>query len=126
MTLYERIRKLRTDIGLTQDDLAKAMGYKDRSMITKIESGKVDISQKKVIEFAKVLGTTPGYLMGWEENDSRETVPRNKAPQTVEARTLARGIDKLPQEQRQQALNVVKAMFAKYADYFDKESDDET
>lgn len=65
MTLYDRIKELRLELGMTQDDLAHAMGYKDRSMITKIEAGKVDISQKKVVEFARVLGTTPGYLMGW-------------------------------------------------------------
>ena len=52
LTLYERIRKLRIQAGMSQDDLAHALGYKDRSMITKIESGKVDISQKKIIAFA--------------------------------------------------------------------------
>jgi len=67
MTLYERIRELRTKAGMSQDDLARAMGYKDRSMITKIESGKVDISQKKIIAFARVLNTTPSYLMGWTD-----------------------------------------------------------
>ncbi len=67
MTLYERIRQLRINAGMSQDDLARAMGYKDRSMITKIESGKVDISQKKILAFAQVLNTTPGYLMGWTD-----------------------------------------------------------
>lgn len=50
------------------------MGYKDRSMITKIESGKVDISQTKVVEFAKVLNTTPGYLMGWEDEKNHVVI----------------------------------------------------
>lgn len=36
-------------------------------MITKIESGKVDISQKKIVAFANALGTTPAYLMGWTD-----------------------------------------------------------
>lgn len=65
MTIYDRIRDRRIELGMTQDDLAKAMGYKDRSMITKIEAGKVDISQKKIEEFAKVLNTNEAYLMGW-------------------------------------------------------------
>jgi len=67
MTIYERIRQLRISAGMSQEDLARALGYSDRSMITKIESGKVDISQKKILAFAKVLDTTPAYLMGWEE-----------------------------------------------------------
>ena len=66
-TMYERIRDLRIRHNMSQDDLAKAMGYKDRSMITKIEGGKVDISQKKIVAFAEVLGTTPRYLMDGDE-----------------------------------------------------------
>ena len=85
-------------------------------MITKIESGKVDISQKKIISFADVLGTTPAYLMGWTEESEEE----QDAPVTSEARILARGIDKLPAEERKKALAVVQAMFTQYADYFDK------
>ena len=66
MTMYDRIRDLRIRNGMSQDDLAKATGYKDRSMITKIEAGKVDLSQRKITAFANALGTTPAYLMGWE------------------------------------------------------------
>lgn len=62
--LYENIRKLRTEKGISQDELARLTGYKDRSSITKIESGKVDLAQSKIILFAKVLGTTPADLMG--------------------------------------------------------------
>ena len=51
-------------------------------MITKIESGKVDISQKKIAKFASVLNTTTSYLMGWQEEahvslSSDETVLLN-------------------------------------------------
>ena len=125
MTLYDRIRQLRIDNKMSQTDLALKMGYKDGSMITKIESGKVDISQKKIIAFSKALGTTPSYLMGWTEDHPDDPLQNNQ-PHTEEARILAKGIDKLPLEQREQALNVVRAMFAQYADYFDKENEDET
>ena len=122
MTMYERIRDLRIKAGMTQDDLAHAMGYKDRSMIAKIESGKVDISQTKIVEFAKVLNTTPGYLMGWVEEQFEKAfgIKQNESvqPQTTEARILAKGIDKLDPEQRAQALAVVKAMFAQHPEIF--------
>ena len=73
-TMYERIRDLRIERNMSQDDLAKAMGYRDRSMITKIEGGKVDISQKKIVAFAEILGTTPRYLMdGDQVEDELET-----------------------------------------------------
>lgn len=74
MTLYERIRDLRIKAGMSQDELAHLMGYSDRSMITKIESGKVDISQKKIVAFAQALNTTTGYLMGLDE-ESHDQIP---------------------------------------------------
>lgn len=78
-TMYERIRDLRIERGMSQDDLAKAMGYSDRSMITKIEGGKVDISQKKIVTFAKVLETTPRYLMdGDSVEDQLEAVSEDQ------------------------------------------------
>ena len=71
--LYENIRDLRKGLGWTQEDLAKKMGYTDRSMIAKIESGKVDLSQSKIIDFAKIFNIDPGDLMGWDEPESFDT-----------------------------------------------------
>lgn len=106
---------------MTQDDLAHAMGYKDRSMITKIESAKVDISQKKVDKFAKVLNTSPAYLMGWTD-DKRTTRERIAAvfdeasdkinqPITPEARILAKGIDRMPEEQRKALMTMMTGLY---------------
>lgn len=65
--LYENIRNLRIENKWTQEELAKKMGYTDRSMIAKIEAGKVDLSQSKILEFAKIFNVDPGDLMGWED-----------------------------------------------------------
>lgn len=123
MTIYDRIKDLRISQKMSQTDLAIKMGYKDGSMITKIESGKVDISQKKIIAFAKALDTTPAYLMGWIDDHPDD--PVSYIPQTSEARILARGIDRLPPEEREQSLAVVRAMFHQHSDFF-KENDDDT
>ena len=69
LKLYENIRYYRKLNKWTQEDLASRMGYTDRSMIAKIESGKVDLSQSKIMEFAKVFGVDPGELMGWDGQD---------------------------------------------------------
>lgn len=107
---------------MSQDDLAHAMGYKDRSMITKIESGRVDISQKKILAFARVLNTTPGYLMGWTEKPPEDPILNN--PSTPEARIISGGIDKMPKDRREQALKILQVAFAEYADYFKEENHD--
>ena len=70
MTLYDRIRTRREQLNMSQEELAKRLGYKSRSTIAKIESGENDITQSKIVAFAKALGVKPGYLMGWEDAPS--------------------------------------------------------
>lgn len=72
MTIYGRIRKLREEQEMTQEELAKKIGYKSRSTINKIESGLRDINQSQIILFAKALNVTPAYLMGWEDEPSED------------------------------------------------------
>lgn len=67
MKFYEKIRARREELGMTQDELAKILGYKSRSTIAKIEKGENDITQSKIIAFAQALKTTPGDLMGSDE-----------------------------------------------------------
>lgn len=65
LELFRRIRSRREELGISQDELAKRVGYKSRSSINKIELGKNDITQSKIAEIAWALDTTPEYLMGW-------------------------------------------------------------
>jgi len=68
----EKIRFKREELGLTQEELATKMGYKSKSTINKIEMGINDITQSKIVAFAKALRTTPAYLMGWKEAEIKE------------------------------------------------------
>ena len=65
LKLYSNIKRLREERGLSQDALAKLTGYTDRSSITKIEKGLVDLQQSKIELFAKALGTTAKDGMIW-------------------------------------------------------------
>lgn len=60
----KNILLFRKQLGWTQEELAKKMGYKSKSTINKIELGINDISHSKILQFAKVLKTTPAQLMG--------------------------------------------------------------
>ncbi len=77
MSIGSRIKERRELLNLSQEELALKLGYKSRSTINKIESGINDITQSKVVEFAKVLQTTPAYLMGWEENENKKLDRQN-------------------------------------------------
>lgn len=68
--IYQRIKMRREELGLSQEALAKRMGYKSKSSINKIEMGINDIPQSKVLAFARALNTTTAYLIG--DDDSRE------------------------------------------------------
>lgn len=76
VNIGSRIREFRKRCGLTQEELANMLGYKSRSSINKIELGINDISQSKVIAFAKVLKTTSASLMGLK--DDSEQLPEKE------------------------------------------------
>ena len=63
MAVGINIKKRRIELGLSQQELADALGYKTRSIIAKIESGENDVSQSKLRKFAAVLHTTPEALI---------------------------------------------------------------
>lgn len=67
MKIGDRIRLKRNEKGLSQRDLAALMGYSHHSTLARIENGSVDVSQKKIVQFAEVLGVSVAYLMGWNE-----------------------------------------------------------
>ena len=67
MDIYDKIKKLREEKGMSQEELANKLGYKSKTSIHKIEQKLTDLPLSKVVEFAKALHTTPAYLMGWAE-----------------------------------------------------------
>ena len=67
MDIGDRIKKRREELGMSQEELAKKVGYKSRSSVNKIEIDGRGLPQNKIVIFAKALETTPAYLMGWEE-----------------------------------------------------------
>lgn len=71
MELSDRVRCRREELGLTQDELAKRMGYKSRVSINKIENGR-PVSQKIIVRLADALGVSVPYLMGWNEKPAED------------------------------------------------------
>ena len=67
-TIGQRIRRIRIAKGLTQDDLAKLMGYSNRYTINKIESGAHNIDHEKNLKFAYILKVPARYLLTGEKN----------------------------------------------------------
>ena len=70
----ENLKKLRLAKGMSQDELAKALGYTNRSSINKIELGKNDMPRNKVLRAAQVLGVSPLQLFEGAEDPLPETI----------------------------------------------------
>nr|DAV97929.1 MAG TPA: helix-turn-helix domain protein [Caudoviricetes sp.] len=62
----ERIRERRKELGLTLEDVARALGV-GKATIHKYETDKIrNIPSDKLKLLARVLQTTPEYLIGWQ------------------------------------------------------------
>ena len=68
MELAMKVKKRREELGWSQEELAKRMGYSSRTSINKIENGR-PCSQKIISRLADSLGVSVAYLMGWEEEE---------------------------------------------------------
>ena len=67
MTVGLRIKQRRKELKISADELGKRLG-KDRSTVFRYENGSIEKLPIDILEpIAKVLQTTPEYLMGWEE-----------------------------------------------------------
>jgi len=70
-TIYDRIKRLRVARNMSQDELARRVGYSGRSAISKVELGLRDITQTMMLKYAAALGTTPTYLIYGDEPGPR-------------------------------------------------------
>ena len=93
MTVADRIRFKREELNLSQEELAKKIGNKDKSTISKIEKSGNDITMKNIQRIADALGVTSQYLLGWEDvpefeyNAGNSTIVQNSKNEE-EARKL--------------------------------------
>ena len=92
MDIGERIRQRRIELNMSQEELAKKVGYKSRSSINKIEGDGRGLPQSKIVVLAKALETTPSYLMGWTDVESLPSYP-NIHPVAKQSLTAEPGND---------------------------------
>ena len=67
MNMGQKIHSLRTQKGLTLEELGNMVGV-GKSTVRKWENGMIaNMKRDKILKVSEALGTTPAYLMGWEE-----------------------------------------------------------
>ena len=70
--LGARIRKLRTERGYTQDQLAEILGIA-KSMVSYYENDKVDLKRSMLEDVARALGTSVTFLLEEDGEKAEET-----------------------------------------------------
>lgn len=80
MTLGDKIKFCREELQMSQEELANRLGYKSRSTIAKIESGENDLTQSKIIAFAKALNTTAQWLLDYDDLNNMPIPPGTHRP----------------------------------------------
>lgn len=69
MEMGEKIYNLRMAKGMTLEELGNAVGV-GKSTVRKWEKGIIsNMKRDKIAKLAAALGTTPAYLMGWDEKN---------------------------------------------------------
>lgn len=80
MTTGNRMKNRRKELGLPADAVAAALGV-SVATVYRYENGEIEKVPGSVLEpLAKVLNTTPAYLMGWDESEQPTPLPSNIIP----------------------------------------------
>lgn len=103
MNIGERIKRRRLELDMSQSELARKVGYKNRSSINKIELGERDVPRAQIIAIAEALRTTPSYLAGWETDSTLSEM-------TAIQENLMERIMELSPENQQALIGIVETL----------------
>lgn len=90
MTVGDRIKKRRKEMGLSADKLGKMIG-KNRATVFRYENGDIDRLPIDVLKpIADALLTTPQILMGWDDlEDEKTALPKDSGISESKQRLFA-------------------------------------
>lgn len=106
MNIGEKIKLRRKELRWSQRDLAERMGY-NHSTITRIETGKIDIPQSRIVQFADVLRTDISYLMDWDEPSEK---PDQEDELSENVKKLVDFAKSVPEDKVELVLKVMKSI----------------
>ena len=76
MTIGERIKKVRENAGISQTELANAIGVSKQSLYKYENNIVTNIPSDNIEAIARITKASPAYIMGWEEQMSeQQSVP---------------------------------------------------
>ncbi len=79
MTIGEKIKARRKELGMTTEELGRLIGVQ-RSAITKYEKDKVDLKSERLQQIAKALDIQPASLLPDEDEDQQRLEALHQNP----------------------------------------------
>ena len=106
--MAQRIKELRQQRGLTLEQVATIVGV-GKSTVRKWETGMIaNMKRDKIASLAMALGTTPAYLMGWEENEEEKEIP-GEMVLTEDEKMLLNLFRQVPEQNQAMVLEMIRA-----------------
>ena len=112
--MANRIQDLRKSKNMTLEEVASIVGV-GKSTVRKWETGMIaNMKRDKIAKLAKALGTTPAYLMGWEEIEQKndliaEVVLKMRTDDTFAS--VVESLDKLDGEKLETINQMLNTLF---------------
>lgn len=106
--MAQRIKELRQQRGLTLEQVATIVGV-GKSTVRKWETGMIaNMKRDKIASLAMALGTTPAYLMGWEETAEEKEIP-GEIVLTEDEKMLLNLFRRVPEQNQAMVLEMIRA-----------------
>jgi transcriptional regulator with XRE-family HTH domain len=107
--MAQRIKELRQAKGLTLEQVADVVGV-GKSTVRKWETGMIaNMKRDKIADLAKALGTTPAYLMGWENDNSENSISPSEPQLTEGEKLMLELFRRIPEDRQPAALELLRA-----------------
>lgn len=108
-TIGKRIKARREELSMSQDELARKIGYSSRSSIGKIETDDRNLTQAKLKMIADALETSPEYIMGWEKKGEDELMSKIEKLDETDKKYITMTVDMLLEQEK---YNIKRDSFA--------------
>ena len=105
-SMAQRIKDLRTEKGLTLEQVAEVVGV-GKSTVRKWETGMIaNMRRDKIAALAEALGTTPAYLMGWSDGGTKKAPDQPKL--TEGEKLMLELFRQIPEDRQPEALDLLR------------------
>lgn len=111
--LGRRIRLCRENMHMSQETLAKLLGYKSKSSINKMESGINDIPQSTLKQIADILHTTPTFLIDGKTPEPAKPINLHDLLESSQVMFFSKNGKPISEQARNEIKNYIEYVLSK-------------